>query len=506
MFRSRINFSTSDNAQLSWTDSYEGISSDELEKLKIECQTAVHSLDAELSDRKSQIDPAFERDIGSDRALLNSSLNRGRLLGTEVENHDGADRFLRALKDGLTEPPDSTRGDRIYGHSLYLLSKVAGPAYVLLVICSLGKNRVQRMSPRRRVNLIRYIKQHEDLLYSPFFKSKAEESSLHQTGGCHFPSLIFQLTFVDLCVDPVPRTESKKRKYDGIEDTSAVTSDRNTSPSIRSHSRQLEQEPGENTTLLDSTRQRGLEDMAESESISTDEIPTPDIDNNYNISSTHPYKVDSETTCYPQRDPAIYQQSIPWSSNQLHNGNRHVTEGIAFTAPELPKYLSEDAELNLEASSSTHRLAPSTLSLHSYSNSTLELYKTKFDYLDPDSKELATILVFLGRADVPESMLLRGCQPRKFWNPAGEVDEAIMSELVAVFKDADRLQSAVKCLERQALITSKSGSLSERILSLDSNFRLHIEKHSSDSVTWKVQATRLVFHTFPKDKDIEPYL
>ncbi len=67
----------------------------------------------------------------------------------------------------------------------------------------------------------------------------------------------------------------------------------------------------------------------------------------------------------------------------------------------------------------------------------------EFQRLGEGSKELATILVFLGGADVSESMLLRAREPRRFWNRDGEIKKIAALGLVPVLIDANKLTSAI---------------------------------------------------------------
>lgn len=114
-----------------------------------------------------------------------------------------------------------------------------------------------------------------------------------------------------------------------------------------------------------------------------------------------------------------------------------------------------------------------------------------------------TILVYLGVADISEGMLFRACKPRLSWNHCGEIESTSL-DLVSVLADVDKLKSALDSLKSVVLITSKAEPLGQQNFSIDASVRLHIEKFASSPTLWKIQASKLVFHTFPLDQKIEP--
>jgi len=116
-------------------------------------------------------------------------------------------------------------------------------------------------------------------------------------------------------------------------------------------------------------------------------------------------------------------------------------------------------------------------------------------------KDLATLMVFLGEADVPKGMLLRAAEPWRFFNRRGEPDSAPAPDLGPVFADTRQLESALKHLESHALIQYVQPS---DAFTVHSSLRLYVESSSPSQLVQKMKynASRLVFHTFPTDSDL----
>lgn len=122
-----------------------------------------------------------------------------------------------------------------------------------------------------------------------------------------------------------------------------------------------------------------------------------------------------------------------------------------------------------------------------------------FQRLADDLRELVIILVYLGEADISERMLFRACNPRLSCNHCGEMESTSLN-LVPVLADPDKLKLALHSLESDVLITSKAGPLHCQSFSIDASVRLLIKNFASSLTLWKIQASKLVFHTFPLDQ------
>lgn len=128
----------------------------------------------------------------------------------------------------------------------------------------------------------------------------------------------------------------------------------------------------------------------------------------------------------------------------------------------------------------------------------------EFQALDYDCRYLATLMVFLGEANVPKMMLLRATEPRTFFNRRGEPDSASAPDLGPVFSDIQKLDSVLDCLQSSALIQF------DKVLEcfmVRTNLRLYVKRFPSSHVMeMKYMASKLVFHTFPADPDTEEKL
>ncbi len=278
---------------------------------------------------------------------------------------------------------------------------------------------------------------------------------------------------------------------------------RGNSSDIYDKSRQLQQKSKEAASLLDFDCPLEVKEVTSSDGGLNGGVLTP-VSDAAKIIDT------------PQNQVAVHQQP-PRSPYQLHDDNWAATDEADLDAPRprvrIGGYEACDPDcsildLPIDITPTNADESPTLVSPRSSIISPVraDQHITNFQHLDEESKDLATILVFLGGADVPESMLLRGCQPRRFWSPAGEIEEVPALGLMPALTDADKLTLAIQRLECLALVTSKAGPLGRRSFAIDSSMRVHIEECTQDPNVWYIQATKLVFHTFPMDRDIEPYL
>lgn len=195
----------------------------------------------------------------------------------------------------------------------------------------------------------------------------------------------------------------------------------------------------------------------------------------------------------------ISTMQIPRTHLHISEDGRHDSDSSIFiSAPPIGHALTYTSRTSIPVSSCSSLF-------RSYC---VEQYITDFQHLDSDSEDLIKVLVFLGQADVSESMLSRGCQPRRFWSSAGEISEELASSLIPVLTIHARLMSAIERLKHVALIDSKAnaGPLSGRSFSVNSSIQQHIRESIPYPSEWKVQAMKLVLHTFPVDAILEPYL
>lgn len=84
--------------------------------------------------------------------------------------------FLADSRDAQIER-NETKVARQY---VWLVSRVIGWSYALLILCALSKHRLQKLDEDRRVKLVKHITQHRASLFCPKLKNKAIRCKLHQ--------------------------------------------------------------------------------------------------------------------------------------------------------------------------------------------------------------------------------------------------------------------------------------------------------------------------------------
>ena len=124
-----------------------------------------------------------------------------------------------------------------------------------------------------------------------------------------------------------------------------------------------------------------------------------------------------------------------------------------------------------------------------------------FEEMDQNVKDLATLMVFLGRDDIPKRMILRAIDPWKFFDRGGEPASAPAPDLGPVFSDTPLLESALKHLESHAILQYDQNRGNYTV---HSRLRLHVHNSTPSLIAqnMKYKASKLVFHTFPTDPDL----
>jgi len=126
-----------------------------------------------------------------------------------------------------------------------------------------------------------------------------------------------------------------------------------------------------------------------------------------------------------------------------------------------------------------------------------------FQKLDDPYKDLATLLVFLGEADIPIEMLLRSAKRKAFFSSVGDVDFAPALNLNPLFAHAQDLESALECLESLELV-SFCKALAGKAIRVQPKLRSLIEKTLGNARGhMEYRASLLVFHSLPVNPDTE---
>ena len=171
-----ITFGTPTNPSFQWYDSFKGLADEELEEIVVHCRSATAAFFTELSDRRK---PWKDRTLEEYHDMLLENADRINRRGL-TDEHKG---YLKNLYLYLADPGDAQieRNDtKVARQYLWLISKAIGWSYALLILCTLGKHRLQRLDEDRRVKLVKHITQHRDSLFCPKLKDKAIRCELHQ--------------------------------------------------------------------------------------------------------------------------------------------------------------------------------------------------------------------------------------------------------------------------------------------------------------------------------------
>ena len=181
-----IVFRTPSNPNFTWFDTFKSITDEELDEFAIHCRNATAAIFTELSDRRN---PWKDRTLENyqDMLLKNAhQINQGEL-NSEHEV------YLDNLHTYLAGPGDARKDVKVATQFLWLLSRITDWSYALLLLCSLGKHRLQKMDEDRRVKLIRYIIQDRDSLFCPVLKDRAIQCQLHQIRMNHLLRIEYSL-------------------------------------------------------------------------------------------------------------------------------------------------------------------------------------------------------------------------------------------------------------------------------------------------------------------------
>lgn len=181
-----VTFSTPKKSKFAWTDAFCDVENSELEELIVECRSALHSLEAEFAARQNpQSNTINLQDCYTRLQEKARDVNKlGVLSDKDIASLKEADTFLSTLRNGhinSSQTRETHKGGGLYERLLWLISRVAGPANTLLLICCATRRQMNRLSSHQSVNLIKYIAQHRTSLSSHVLERKASELGLCKT-------------------------------------------------------------------------------------------------------------------------------------------------------------------------------------------------------------------------------------------------------------------------------------------------------------------------------------
>ena len=176
MSATSIILSTPTNPKFQWFDSFKDLTDKELNEVAVHCRSATAALFTELSDRRH---PWKDQKLEDYQDMLLKNANQIKEEGLNNEHELYLDRLCTFLAD-----PDDAQTERIeikmVRQYLWLVSRVIGWSYVLLILYTLGKDKLQKLDEDQRIKLVKHIVQNRDSLSCPRLEEKAIYCNLCQ--------------------------------------------------------------------------------------------------------------------------------------------------------------------------------------------------------------------------------------------------------------------------------------------------------------------------------------
>lgn len=122
--------------------------------------------------------------------------------------------------------------------------------------------------------------------------------------------------------------------------------------------------------------------------------------------------------------------------------------------------------------------------------------------VDRTSRQLATLLSFLGRSEIPEVLFDRS-RFYLVWGEDGEVAHND-TDITEVVKNKELYEKAVEGLCQVEAISLESNTKS-RYVSVNHQLLTQVA-YSQDLLRWKIEAVKTVLYAFPIDRRLDPSL
>ncbi|KAL8912015.1 MAG: hypothetical protein Q9171_002928 [Xanthocarpia ochracea] len=148
-----IDFGTPSNRSFQWFDNLEGLTSEELDEIVIQCRSATAAFLTELTDRRRPWRDCALEDYCDLLQQDAKHVNKKGLTKEHKHQLQGVYTFLADLGDNQTERNEK----KVVRHFLWLISRVIGWSYALLILCALGKNKVEKLDEDQRVKITKFI-------------------------------------------------------------------------------------------------------------------------------------------------------------------------------------------------------------------------------------------------------------------------------------------------------------------------------------------------------------
>lgn len=172
-----ITFATPTNPGFKWLDSLRGLREEEIEEIIIHLHGALAAFFAELTDRNRPWEDSTPEDYCNKLQKKANEINRRGL----SEEHKLSLDLLPTSPTALRNAQPDRQDTKIVRQFLWLVSRVVGWAFALLILLALDKTTVLRLNEDQRVKILKHISQHRDSLYCPALEDKAAQAQLEKT-------------------------------------------------------------------------------------------------------------------------------------------------------------------------------------------------------------------------------------------------------------------------------------------------------------------------------------
>ena len=168
----QISFNAPGQPDLHWPDffsSLTSITSEQLNEIVNQCHWASVAFYTELSDRR---EPWLDTRLKTYYKALRENADEINKMGYNKRHRACMDDLYELLDEAAR--PDQRRA----GEFLWLISKVIGWHYALLILCAFGKAQIQKMDEHQRIKILNYITQNRKVLYCRKLENEALDQKL----------------------------------------------------------------------------------------------------------------------------------------------------------------------------------------------------------------------------------------------------------------------------------------------------------------------------------------
>ena len=171
-----ITFSAPAKPHFQWYDSFEELTDSEVTEFAFLCRNATAAFFSEVTERRNPYYSGVEKHY----TMLHQNAN-------QINDHGITKVHEANLKDfelymvGPADSQDKRRDRQLARQFLWSISRVTHWSHVLLILCTLGKHKLQQLNDGQRVKLLKYIVRHGVALFCPKLEDRAAQYNLYQT-------------------------------------------------------------------------------------------------------------------------------------------------------------------------------------------------------------------------------------------------------------------------------------------------------------------------------------